>query len=190
MLSIRELRDRAVIRPIKRAVEDQLLDLPGVTGVDIGEKHRAGRRTGQQVIVVSVVRKRPSEDVPPEVRIPDDVLGIPTDVVEEQPVLQHIHCDTRDPLPPRQRRGDRSGMVCGGSGISPCRGVRLAPPDVPVAGEYRRVGTLGMLVTGNAPAVVTMGLTTFDVACLDDAWSVGDRMAEPGQERVQADLAR
>ena len=35
-----------------------------------------------------------------------------------------------------------------------------------------------------------MGLTTFDVACLDDAWSVGDQMTDPEAGRVCAGLAR
>ncbi|MFD0491558.1 hypothetical protein ACFQ0O_35995 [Saccharopolyspora spinosporotrichia] len=61
---------------------------------------------------------------------------------------------------------------------------------MPATGEYRRIGTLGLLVTGNGPASVTMGLTTFDVACLDDAWSVGDRMIDPDLDEVYADLAR
>ncbi|GAA2818810.1 hypothetical protein [Saccharopolyspora taberi] len=190
MLSIRELRDRAVIRPIKRAVEDQLLDLPGVTAVDIGEKFTAGRSTGKQVIVVSVASKRPSERLLPGARVPGDVLGIPTDVIEETPVLHHLHTGLHDPVTPRQRRTDRFGAVRGGGGIAPDRTVRLGSQEVPAPGEYRRIGTLGLLVTGNAPATVTMGLTTFDVACLDDAWSVGDRMVDPDVGEIYADLAR
>lgn len=57
MTTTSELRDKAIIRPVKRAVEDDLLDLPGVLAVDIGEKRVAGRRTGHQAIVVSVGRK-------------------------------------------------------------------------------------------------------------------------------------
>ena len=190
MLSIRELRDRAVIRPIKRAVEDQLLDLPGVTAVDIGEKLTAGRSTGTQVIVVSVASKVPAERLPVAARVPVDILGIPTDVVEETPVLHHLHAGLHSPVTPRQRRTDRIGAVRGGGGIAPDRAVRLGPPEVEVLGEYRRIGTLGLLVTGNAPASVPMGLTTFDVACLDDAWSVGDRMVDPDAGEMYADLAR
>ncbi|MEV0086553.1 hypothetical protein [Saccharopolyspora sp. NPDC050642] len=190
MLSIRELRDRAVIRPIKRAVEDQLLDLPWVTAVDIGVKHRAGAPTGQQAIVVSVIRKRPRDQLVPGTCVPGDIFGIPTDVIEEQPVLQHIHCARQEPMVPSRRRGDRSGVVRAGGGLAPCRAVHLAPPTVPSAGEYCRIGTLGAIVTGTAPTVVTMGLTTFDVACLDDAWAVGDRMADPDDGRVHTELAR
>lgn len=190
MLSIRELRDRAVIRPIKRAVEDQLLDLPGVTAVDIGVQHRAGEPTGQQVIVVSVIRKKPREQLVAGACVPGDVFGIPTDVIEEQPVLQHIHCARDEPLASCRERSERPGVVQGGSGIAPCRAVHLAPPMVPNSGEYRRIGTLGAIVTGTSPTVVPMGLTTFDVGCLDDAWAVGDRMLDPEGGRVHTELAR
>lgn len=188
MRSIRELRDRAVIRPIKQAVEDQLLDLPGVTAVDIGDRRTAGRRTGEQVIVVSVRRKRPADQLDPDARVPCDVLGIPVDVIEEEPELHHLDCCARE-LPPAGR-AVRSGVLAGGAGIAPSRSVWATPPLVPVAAEYRRIGTLGAVVTGSAPAAITMGLTTFDVACADDAWSVGDRMVDPDTGAACADLSR
>lgn len=131
MLSIRELRDRAVIRPIKRAVEDQLLDLPGVTAVDIGEKRTSGRSTGQQVIVVSVANKLPADRLASELQVPADILGIPTDVIEETPVLHHLHAGVDQPAPPMQRRTDRIGGVRAGGGIAPHRSVQLAPPSCP-----------------------------------------------------------
>lgn len=225
MLSIKELRDRAVIRPIKQAVEDQLLDLPGVTAVDIGQRRVAGRGTGEQAIVVSVRRKRPAEQLASDARVPDDVLDIPVDVIQEEPVLHHAHRfpgaqadfpGARAGFPegqagfaepaaparrhPRQRQNSQRGAehdhcreigeVVGGTGIAPSRRIAVVPPVVEVAGEYRRVGTLGAVVTGHAPAAVRMGLTTFDVACMDDAWSVGDRMLEPGGGHVYADLTR
>lgn len=214
MLSIKELRDRAVIRPIKQAVEDQLLDLPGVTAVDIGERRVAGRGTGEQAIVVSVRRKRPVEQLAADACVPGDVLDIPVDVIQEEPVLHHAHCfaGARAGFPeeraghgqrhPRQRQNSEHGggaehdhcreigEVVGGTGIAPSRHISVVPPAVEVAGEYRRVGTLGAVVTGHAPAAVRMGLTTFDVACMDDAWSVGDRMLEPGGGHVYADLTR
>lgn len=190
MLSIRELRDRAVIRPVKRAVEDQLLDLPGVTAVDIGERCVAGRRTGEQVIVVSVERKKPVEEILRCHQVPADVLGIPVDVIEEEPVLHHAHCTAQEPLMVSGAREAIRRPVRGGSPITPWRPVRVAGPDLPGAGDYRRIGTLGALVMGRAPGLVVMGLTTFDVACLDDAWAVGDRMVDPISGRAYADLSR
>ena len=90
------------------------------------------------------------------------------------------------------RRGAVAGVgeVVGGAGIAPSRLIAVAPPAVQVVGQYHRVGTVGAVVTGHAPAAVQMGLTTFDVACMDDAWSVGDRMLDPSVGRVFADLTR
>ena len=188
MPSLSELRDRAVIRPVKRAVEDQLLDLPGVTAVDIGDRRTGGRRTGQQGIVVSVRRKRRADQLPPAALVPADVLGIPVDVVEEEPRLHHL--DRCAEEMPAGSSAVRSGMLSGGVGIAPGRAVRIASPGVPVSGAYRRAGTLGVVVTGRASAPVAMGLTTFDVACVDDAWAVGDRMVDPDTGAACADLAR
>lgn len=188
MRSIRELRDRAVIRPVKQAVEDQLLDLPGVTAVDIGDRSVGGRRTGEQVIVVSVRRKRPADQLSPDVLLPGDVLGIPVDVIEEEPALHHL--DRWVAEVPEPSGVLRSGVLAGGAGISPGRSVWMVPPQVRVAGQHRRVGTLGAVVVGHSPTTVIMGLTTFDVACADDAWSVGDRMIDPDSGAECADLAR
>ncbi|MBA8827182.1 hypothetical protein FHX42_004566 [Saccharopolyspora lacisalsi] len=185
MLSIRELRDQAVIRPIKRAVEDHLLDLPGVVAVDIGERTVEGGRTGEQVIVVSVIDKKTADQLDSGMLIPPSVLGVPTDVVEEQPVVFHEHHWVESSEVP-VRCGD--GIVSGGGGLAPRRPALAGPSRD--AGEFRRVGTLGALVLGDAPTTVTMGLTTFDVACMDDAWSVGDQMIDPTVGHVYADLAR
>ncbi len=194
----KELRDRAIIRPIKRTVEDALLDLPGVVAVDIGEKRVGGRRTGVQGIVVTVRHKTGPAAVGVGGMIPPYVWGIPIDVVEDEPVLHQDH----RLVAPRSRRitcVDEGSLVVGGTGIAPCRCVLLHPPDVSESGEYRTFGTLGALVVARSepgtaqpaawgPAV--MGLTTFDVACMDDAWSVGDQMTVPGGGRPVASLDR
>lgn len=190
MLNIRELRDRAIIRPVKRAVEDQLLDVPGVIAVDIGEKRTGGRGTGMQVIVVSVPVKRPADELPAGTEVPAEIRGVRTDVIEEQLVLHLGHCGAEEPPVLVERRCGGTAPIAGGIGIAPSRPVRLASPGAQSASEHRRIGTLGALVTGHAPAPVVMGLTTFDVACMDDAWAVGDRMIEPGSGHIYADLAR
>ncbi|SFD94356.1 hypothetical protein SAMN04487819_105251 [Actinopolyspora alba] len=200
MISIREAHDRAAIRPIKRAVEDQLLDLPGVGIVDIGEKWTSGRPTGQQVIIVSVARKKPMERLEVGECVPPMILGIPTDVVEERVFPQHAHCSLDELVPAVVPTP--TGTVFGGVGIAPCRPVVLGPAGSAAEGryrgwdryrgegEYRRIGTLGTLVAGQGSAVLTMGLTTFDVACMDDAWSVGHAMLDPQTGRCYAELSR
>lgn len=74
--------DRARIRAVKARVEDALLALPGVTGVDIDEKRTAGAATGVAALVVFVSHKVPSNRLPAASRIPDHIDGVPTDVRE------------------------------------------------------------------------------------------------------------
>ncbi|MDR7302330.1 hypothetical protein [Haloactinomyces albus] len=169
-------------------MEDQLLDLPGVVAVDIGEKRAGTRPTGEQVIVVSVRRKAQAEQLATGARVPTSVLGVPTDVIEEQPVVQHEHRPIRQA--PITGRRDTPRTVHGGHGIAPCRPVVPGDRAAADGDEYRRVGTLGTLVVASASSPVMMGLTTFDVACMDDAWAVGNRMSDPDTGRVYAELAR
>lgn len=61
---------------------DRLLAIPGVTGLAIGNKITGGHDTGRRAVVVFVEKKR--DDVAPEERIPSEVDGTPTDVVERE----------------------------------------------------------------------------------------------------------
>ncbi len=72
------------IRKIKELNEGLLLKLPGVTGVDIGNKLVAGHDTGTPAIRVYVSQKK---DVPSDQTIPKEVDGVPTDVIERRFVL-------------------------------------------------------------------------------------------------------
>jgi hypothetical protein len=69
----------------KNALErhrERLLAIPGVIGVTIGTKYTGGSDTGQRALVVFVEKKL--RDVPEGERIPSDVDGTPTDVVERE----------------------------------------------------------------------------------------------------------
>lgn len=81
-------QDRAAVRTVKERVEDSLLTLPGVVGVDIDEKETAGRRTGIPALVVYVSRKLPPEEVPEGQLIPTEIEGVRTDVRELRIALQ------------------------------------------------------------------------------------------------------
>ncbi len=58
----------------------KLLAIPGVTGLAIGNKVTGGRDTGKRAVVVFVKQKR--RDVPDRERVPSEIDGTPTDVVE------------------------------------------------------------------------------------------------------------
>ncbi len=69
------------IRRVKKESEGELLELPGVSGVDIGHKIVAGKETDLLAIRVYVEEKR---DVPQEEAIPEEIQGVPTDVIERK----------------------------------------------------------------------------------------------------------
>ena len=72
----------ARIRPTKEQVEDELLALDGVVGVDIGEKISDGKPTGEMSIVVYVEKKVAPSKVARSQKVPAELDGIPTDVQE------------------------------------------------------------------------------------------------------------
>ncbi|MEU4802307.1 hypothetical protein [Actinosynnema sp. NPDC023587] len=162
---------RAAIRPIKWLVEDDFLSRPGVAGVDIGHKAVGGRCTGVPSIVVYVRRKGNAA----QFTIPPEVLGIPTDVVEDTFFPHHTLAS-----PEGVSGAERHELLVGGIGVGPSRAVRFVPPDVAEADDYLVAGTLGALVTPRVKRR-TMALTSFHIACVDDAWAVGDPMVHPSR---------
>jgi Trypsin-like peptidase domain len=83
---------------IKARAAPRLLALPGVHAVGVGAKQVDGKRTEDVAIAVFVEHKRPLADVPADERIPDEIEGVKTDVIE-MPVPQTIQ------LPPGQLFG-------------------------------------------------------------------------------------
>ena len=169
---------RGQIRPVKQAVEDRLLALPGVQGVDIDRKISHGEVTDELSIVVYVAEKKDPGELSEDELIPAEIDGIPTDVQEEVIELQSL-------LVPQEQllSGLDTGKYTplrGGISMGPCRGIYMEPPDVPSPGHYLTSGTLGALVRDRATGA-RMALTNFHVACVDDTWSVGDAMAQPSR---------
>jgi S1-C subfamily serine protease len=138
--------DPSRLRRVKEAAEADLMKRPGVTGVDIGYKYVAGQRTEEIVIRVHVQRK--NKDVPTHSRIPAEIDGIKTDVIETNPVL--IADDSRyDPL--------RGGIAIG--------------PARPFADkDFIKVGTLGAFVFDNSDGSLLM-LSNYHVMCVNDDWN-------------------
>lgn len=71
--------DNAEGVPMQRRRE--LMDLPNVVGSGIGPR-RSGENKGQPSIVVFVEQKVPDEELDEGERVPDQLNGVPTDVVE------------------------------------------------------------------------------------------------------------
>lgn len=76
------------IRRIKQEVEMGLLKLPNVVGVDIGRKIVNGQKTDTLAIRVLVSVKK---DMPEEFAVPEEIQGVPTDVI-----LRPIELKTED----------------------------------------------------------------------------------------------
>ena len=165
------------IRPVKESAESDLLARPGVVGVDIGEKVSSGNATGEVGILVFVKQKKPLADLDPEEVVPLDLGGIKTDVQEMEIELQSARQLLR---PGRQVDGSAYPTLAGGISMGPARSVFKEPPEVEEPGEHLFVGTLGALVRDRASGAV-MAMTNFHVACVDDSWSEGDRMVQPGR---------
>jgi hypothetical protein len=64
------------IKSTKRKYEDQLMGLPNVTGIGIGE------RAGKEVLKVFVTQKVPESDLKPDEIIPKVLEGYEVDVEE------------------------------------------------------------------------------------------------------------
>jgi hypothetical protein len=76
------MKDFREILEIKKAAQERLLSVPGVHAVGVGAKIVGGKRTSELSITVFVTQKKAESEVPPEQRIPSEINGVKTDVVE------------------------------------------------------------------------------------------------------------
>lgn len=60
----------------------ELLSKPGVFAVGLGEKYSNGQPTGKQALVCSIAKKVPLAQLAEEDKIPKDLDGVPTDIIE------------------------------------------------------------------------------------------------------------
>lgn len=88
------MKDMDEIHRVKRRVEAELLKMPGVTGVDIGYKYVAGKKKNVLAIRIYVEEKK---EVPVGEKIPEEIDGIPTDVIQRK-------------FEPKQREEDSRGQ--------------------------------------------------------------------------------
>ena len=65
------------IKAIQTRHTDQLMSLPNVIGISIGQREPEEDQDGDYVIVVLVDRLRDNENVPMEERIPNELDGVP-----------------------------------------------------------------------------------------------------------------
>src|SRR6266568_4085543 len=92
---------------IKERVEAQFLGAPGVTGVDVGYKEVGGQRTEQVSIRVHVAQK--TDNVPDDQRVPAEIEGVATDVLERRYEPQVL---AQQVITVRRRRTPRTTPPC------------------------------------------------------------------------------
>lgn len=120
------------IRRIKEQIEDEILERPGVTGVDIGYKVVQDETTDIPAIIVSVEKKKNEDELEENQVIPKTFGPFATDVRQEGP-----YSFTQDTV--------RYNPLLGGIALSACTQIPL-------------YGTLGAIVQDNASAPGTLQL--------------------------------
>ena len=150
----------------KETVVADLLKRPGVTGVDVGYKYVGGKRTDEIAIRVHVAHKR--DNVPEAQRVPAEIDGVQTDVIQRTFVLHAASMAVTD----IQIMADTGSYnpVKGGISIGPCRAI----------GGSVFAGTLGAVVKDNVTGN-PMLLSNFHVMCVDNGSNAGDQMAQPSR---------
>jgi hypothetical protein len=151
---------------IKDRIEAQFLGAPGVTGVDVGYKEVGGQRTGQIAIRVHVAAK--TDAIPDDQRVPGEIEGVVTDVLERRYELHVLTQQLVEVAP--QADTTHYATLQGGISMGPSR----------VINGSIFAGTLGAIVIDNATNQHA-ALTNFHVACVDNTFTIGDRMVQPSR---------
>jgi Trypsin-like peptidase domain len=130
---------------VKRRVEAELLAIPGVHAVGFGAKTTDGRPTGELVIRVEVLHKRPLAEVPAAERIPAEIDGVKTDVVQSTPPVPHASIQGGDEI--RVQEDDITWSV----GTLGCIAHTTAsPPKLVILSNQHVLDT-----AANSPVIVT-----------------------------------
>jgi hypothetical protein len=79
------LKSLEEVRRVKTRAEKDLLTLPGVTGIGIGNKITRGKMT--ELLAIQVFVKKKDPDISPANCVPAEIDGVPTDVIERTFVL-------------------------------------------------------------------------------------------------------
>jgi hypothetical protein len=154
------------ILPIKQAVEQKLIALPGVTGVDVGLKRVGGEDTSVHAILVFVAHKGVFE---PQHRIPERIEGVPTDVIE----AVFTHDAAHEPV--------LTAPAVDAKRYDPCQGGAMISP----ARFNNMYGSLGMIVR-DASTNQQLWLSCYHVLCVDANWNaqgVDKRIVQPSVSR-------
>lgn len=110
------------IKQLHKKAEKILLKLPGVVGVGIGVKEVNNELTEELSFRVYVERKKATADLPPAQRVPKEVLGVKTDVIEMDVTEQIVDGSEYRPV----KGGIQIGNGTGSLGTLGCVAKRTA----------------------------------------------------------------
>jgi V8-like Glu-specific endopeptidase len=173
---------------VKERVERSVLDIPGVHAIGVGSKVTGGEVTGEESIKIFVEQKRPLEEIPHEERIPPEIDGVKTDVVEQPvPTIQQAipgqlfgasRVDTGEYRP---IRGGTQVARAAGSGVGTlgCMFTVLGDPNTILAVTNHHViyGTCGT-VPNHEEVGQPNGSTSSSACCSDIIGTVLDAQCD------------
>jgi hypothetical protein len=181
-------RDPLEVVEVKERVERSILDIPGVHGIGVGNKRTAGELTGETSIVVFVEHKRPLEEIPPDERVPSEIEGVPTDVIEESlPTIlqaipgQLVGASREDTGEYRPIRGGTQIARAAGSGVGTlgCMfTVRDDPNTVLAVTNHHVIYTTCGTVANQEEVGQAMGSTSSSACCSDIIGKVLDAQCD------------
>jgi hypothetical protein len=87
--------DQERLLKVMRRHRKRLKQFPNVRSVDIGYEFSDRRSTGRLAIRVHVNAKQPDAELKPSERLPEEIEGIPLDVIQSNPKLHAINRDAR-----------------------------------------------------------------------------------------------
>jgi hypothetical protein len=144
--------------PVRDRFQDDLLAIPGVTGVGVGLKEIGGEQQPTPAILVFVKRKgqyRPGDE------IPRTVGDVPTDVIEADFKLRERASGVASAPPAPMIDKTRYNPCQGGACIAPARFTTW-------------YGSLGLLVTDTSSRA-QLWLSAYHVLCVDASWEQKDK---------------
>jgi len=139
------------MKTVLRNYRKNLLFKRGVVAVGIGYKSKGGKRTGEKAIVCSVSQKLPMQMLHMSDRVPPNILGIPTDVIETG-VLKALAVD-------------------------PTKKFRPAPGGVSIGHPDITAGTLGCVIENGGELYI---LSNNHVMANSNLAKIGDPILQPG----------
>src|SRR6266568_1541441 len=156
-----QLDDAFYIR-VKNQAEEALFRIPGVRGVALGPKIVGGTLTGTPAIQVFVARKRSLHDLAADERIPLEIDGIHTDIIE-LPSLPLVTNGTEQPC--------KSGTITAVT-VAPGSGNNVSPVVITAPGHG--------LTNGNMVRIFGVPLSESNAFPADvqdaDAFTLPDRV--------------